>query len=83
MAGPLLALLVDVLLEQGDLEDATRVAGRLERMAGRQRGPYLRAAAALAKGRVCLAGGQIGAEPNRPSGCAVVVRLPSQNGSRA
>jgi DNA-binding NarL/FixJ family response regulator len=58
MAGPLLALLVDVLLEQGDLEDATRVAGRLERMAGRQRGPYLRAAAALAKGRICLASGQ-------------------------
>jgi hypothetical protein len=58
MAGPLLALLVDVLLEQDDLEDATRVAGRLERMAGRQRGPYLRAAAALAKGRICLASGQ-------------------------
>jgi DNA-binding NarL/FixJ family response regulator len=58
MAGPLLALLVDVLLEQGDLEDATRVAGRLDWMASGQRGPYLRAAAALAKGRVCLAGGQ-------------------------
>ncbi|HWD42531.1 MAG TPA: response regulator transcription factor, partial [Actinomycetota bacterium] len=58
MAGPLLMLLVDALLEQGDLEDATRVAGRLERMAGRQRGPYLRAAAALAKGRICLASGQ-------------------------
>jgi DNA-binding CsgD family transcriptional regulator len=58
MAGPLLELLVDVLLEQGDLEGATRVAGRLERMGGRQRGPYLRAAAALAKGRICLARGQ-------------------------
>ena len=58
MAGPLLALLVDVLLEQGDLEDATRVAGRLDRMASGQRGPYLRAAAALAKGRICLASGQ-------------------------
>ena len=58
MAGPLLALLVDVLLEEGDLEDATRVAGRLDRMASGQRGPYLRAAAALAKGRICLASGQ-------------------------
>jgi len=58
MAGPLLALLVDVLLEQGDLQAATRVAGRLDRMAGRQRGPYLRAAAAFAKGRICLAGGR-------------------------
>jgi DNA-binding CsgD family transcriptional regulator len=58
MAGPLLALLVDVLLEQGDLEAATLVAGRLDRMAGRQRGPYLRAAAAFAKGRICLCGGQ-------------------------
>jgi DNA-binding CsgD family transcriptional regulator len=58
MVGPLLALLVDVLLEQGDLEDATRVAKRLDRMASGQRGPYLRAAAALAKGRICLASGQ-------------------------
>jgi DNA-binding CsgD family transcriptional regulator len=58
MVGPLLALLVDVLLEQGNLEDATRVAGRLDRMAGGQRGPYLRAAAAFAKGRICMASGQ-------------------------
>ena len=56
-------MLVDVLLEQGDLEDATRVAGRLDRMASGQRGPYLRAAAALAKGRVCLASGQGDAAP--------------------
>jgi DNA-binding NarL/FixJ family response regulator len=58
MVGPLLALLVDVLLEQGDVEAAARVAGRLERVARVQRGFYLRAAAALAKGRVCLATGQ-------------------------
>ena len=58
MVGPLLALLVDVLLEQGDVEAAAHVAVRLERVAAAQRGPYLRAAAAFAKGRVCLASGQ-------------------------
>ena len=58
MAGPLLALLVDVLLEEGDLEEAERAAGRLDLVARAQRGPYLKAAAALAKGRVCVAGGQ-------------------------
>jgi DNA-binding CsgD family transcriptional regulator len=57
VVGPLLALLVDVLLEQGDQEAGTGVAERLDRVASAQRGPYLRAAAALAKGRVCLAGG--------------------------
>jgi DNA-binding CsgD family transcriptional regulator len=58
MMGPLLALLVDVHLEQGNLDDAERVTRRLTRVAEAQRGPYLRAAAALAKGRVCLAGGK-------------------------
>jgi DNA-binding CsgD family transcriptional regulator len=58
MVGPLLALLVDVLLEEGGLEEAERAAGRLELVARAQRGPYLKAAAALAKGRVCVAGGQ-------------------------
>jgi DNA-binding CsgD family transcriptional regulator len=58
MVGPLLALLVEVHLEQGNLDDADRVAGRLGRIAAAQRGPYLRAAAALAKGRVCVAGGR-------------------------
>ena len=57
MVGPLLALLVDVYLEEGNLDDAERVARRLGRIAGTQRGPYLRAAAALAKGRVCIATG--------------------------
>jgi DNA-binding NarL/FixJ family response regulator len=56
--GPLLALLVDVCLEQGDVDGAARVAGRLDRLAGAQWGPYLKAAAALAKGRVCVASGQ-------------------------
>jgi DNA-binding CsgD family transcriptional regulator len=58
MVGPLLALLVDVHLEAGDLDEARRTARRLGRLAEAQRGPYLRAAAALAKGRVRVAGGQ-------------------------
>jgi DNA-binding CsgD family transcriptional regulator len=58
MVGPLLALLVDAHLEEGNLDDAARVARRLGRVAEAQRGPYLRAVAALAKGRICLAGGQ-------------------------
>jgi DNA-binding CsgD family transcriptional regulator len=58
MVGPLLALLVDVHLEQGSTEDAARIARRLGRIAEAQRGPYLRAAAALAKGQVCIASGQ-------------------------
>jgi ATP/maltotriose-dependent transcriptional regulator MalT len=58
MAGPLLALLVDVHLAQGDLEAAERAARRLELVARAQRGPYLKAAAALARGRICIATGQ-------------------------
>jgi DNA-binding NarL/FixJ family response regulator len=57
MVGPLLALLVDVHLERGDVDAATRVAQRLDRIAEAQRGPYLRAAAALANGQVCMASG--------------------------
>jgi DNA-binding CsgD family transcriptional regulator len=58
MIGPLLALLVDVLLEEGDVDSAAHVSERLGRIAQGQRGPYLRAAAALANGRVCLAAGK-------------------------
>jgi DNA-binding CsgD family transcriptional regulator len=58
MLGPLLALLVDACLEQGDLDDAERAARRLDRIAAAQHGPYLSAAAALAKGRICVAGGE-------------------------
>jgi DNA-binding NarL/FixJ family response regulator len=58
MVGPLLALLVDAYLEEGNLDDAERIAQRLARVAESQRGPYLRALAALAKGRVCVAGGE-------------------------
>jgi DNA-binding NarL/FixJ family response regulator len=57
MVGPLLALLVDVHLEEGNLDGAERVTRRLGRIAGAQRGPYLTAIAALAKGRVCIATG--------------------------
>ena len=58
MVGPLLALLVDVHLQEGRLDEADRAARRLTVLAEAQRGPYLRAAAALARGRVCLATGQ-------------------------
>jgi DNA-binding NarL/FixJ family response regulator len=58
MVGPLLALLVDVHLEEGDADRAAQAAGRLDRIAGAQRGPYLKAAAALAKGRLCVATGE-------------------------
>ena len=58
MVGPQLALLVDVHLEQGNLVGAERVTRRLTRIAESQRGPYLRAVAALAKGRVSVASGK-------------------------
>ena len=57
MVGPLLALLVDVHLAEGDLYRADQAAQRLGRLAEGHRGPYLTAAAALAKGRVCVARG--------------------------
>jgi DNA-binding NarL/FixJ family response regulator len=58
MTGPLLALLVDVYIEQGCLEEAERAARRLHSIAQAQRGTYLPAAAALAQGRVCVASGR-------------------------
>jgi DNA-binding CsgD family transcriptional regulator len=58
MKGPLLALLVDVYLEQGCLEEAEQTAQRLHEIAKAQHGAYLTAAAALAKGRVCVATGR-------------------------
>jgi DNA-binding CsgD family transcriptional regulator len=58
MVGPLLALLVDVYLEDGRFDDAERAADRLASIAGTQRGAFLRAAAALANGRVSLATGR-------------------------
>jgi DNA-binding NarL/FixJ family response regulator len=56
--GPLLALLVDVYLEAGCLEEAEQTARRLRRIAHAQRGSYLPAAAALAEGRICVASGR-------------------------
>ena len=58
MLGPLLALLVDVYLEQGYVPEAEQAAKRLDRIARAQHGTYLPAAAALAQGRVCVASGQ-------------------------
>jgi DNA-binding CsgD family transcriptional regulator len=58
MVGPLLGLLVDVQLARGNLAGAERTAGRLDRVAQAQRGPYLRAMAALARGRVGVASGR-------------------------
>ena len=58
MMGPLLALLVDVYLEQGSVDDAARIARRLDRIAQGQRAPYLRAIAAFAEGRVRIASGK-------------------------
>jgi DNA-binding NarL/FixJ family response regulator len=58
MLGPLLALLVDVYLDEESVADAGRTAARLERIADAQRGQYLKAAAALATGLVCVATGR-------------------------
>jgi DNA-binding CsgD family transcriptional regulator len=56
-AAPLLALLVEVQLAAGRVADADRTATRLGALAAAGRGAYLRAAAALARGRVCAAAG--------------------------
>ncbi len=60
LVGPLLAQLVEVCIEDGSLEEAERAAARLDRIADAQQGQYLPAAAALAKGRVCIASGRGG-----------------------
>ncbi|HVM05436.1 MAG TPA: LuxR C-terminal-related transcriptional regulator [Acidimicrobiales bacterium] len=57
VAGPVLALLVDVELADGAVADARRAAQSLADLAVRQGGHYLRAAAALARGKVCVAEG--------------------------
>lgn len=54
---PTLALLVDVHLAAGDIEDADAAADQVARCAAIHANEYLRAAAALARGRVCLASG--------------------------
>lgn len=56
--GPLLALLVDVYLASGQLEDAEQAAERLAACASRHSSNhYLQAVAALARGRICLGSG--------------------------
>jgi DNA-binding CsgD family transcriptional regulator len=58
MVGPLLAMLVTVHLTAGEIDAADKVAQRLYAVAQAQRGPFLRATAALASGRVSLATGR-------------------------
>jgi DNA-binding NarL/FixJ family response regulator len=54
-AGPLLSLLVDVELCAGDTEAAATAAARLDTLAEETPTLFLRASAALARGKVCLA----------------------------
>ena len=56
-SGPLLALRVDVCLAQGAVEEAREAADRLADLADRLPSPYLRASAALARGKLCVASG--------------------------
>lgn len=55
--GPLAAQLVDVYLAQEDLASASAMSERLARIAQVHDSSYLRAATALAKGRLCAARG--------------------------
>ena len=55
--GPLLALLADVHLATGSSGEATQAVDRLTALAQRQSGTYLKAVAALARGRLCVASG--------------------------
>jgi DNA-binding CsgD family transcriptional regulator len=57
VAAPLLALPVDVHLAAGAIDEASAAARRLGELAQRHPNPYLQAAAALAKGKACLASG--------------------------
>ena len=54
---PHLSLLVEVLTADGAVDDALAVTKRLDDMAVQHRSPYIRAAAAVARGRVCIAAG--------------------------
>jgi DNA-binding CsgD family transcriptional regulator len=53
----MLALLVDVHLDRGAVDDAATVSDELQRCADGSASDYARAASALARGRVCLATG--------------------------
>jgi len=56
-AAPMLALLVDVHLGEGDVGAAEATVERLAQCATSRSNPYLQAVAALARGQVCLAAG--------------------------
>jgi ATP/maltotriose-dependent transcriptional regulator MalT len=56
-AAPMMALMVDVCLSAGLLDEAAVAAENLAASAVQHKGDYLVAVAALAKGRVCLATG--------------------------
>lgn len=56
--GALLELAVEVLLAQGDISEAERQLHRLERAADGTGSGYVRALAALSRGRLCLASGR-------------------------
>ncbi|MEX2553522.1 MAG: response regulator transcription factor, partial [Actinomycetota bacterium] len=56
--GPLLALLVDVLLAAQDLSAAEKTSDRLKALSDSHHNDYLKALSALARGKVCLAGGR-------------------------
>ena len=55
--GPLLALLADVHLASGSPGEATQAVDRLAALARQQSGIYLKAVAALVRGRLCVATG--------------------------
>lgn len=57
VAGPLLALLIEVCLAEGAVDEAATAAARLAELAEHHPSPYLEASAALAKGRLCVATG--------------------------
>ncbi len=63
-AGPLWAALVDAHIAKGDHHEATAAVGRLVDCADRHPGSFLRATAAMARGRLCLA-----ATTGDPCGC--------------
>ena len=53
-AGPLWALLADIHLDRGDIEQATAAVERLEDIAKKHPRPYLQASASLALGKLCI-----------------------------
>jgi DNA-binding CsgD family transcriptional regulator len=63
-AAPLWALLVDVHLARDDVEKASKAIEQLDSCANRLGGYYLGATAALARGKICLAG-----KSGDPSAC--------------